>query len=126
MIEDPLDSFKRIYVENPSIAKERGRKTEADTRANVLDRVIHEVLKWPRSCVKREPFANPGYIDYEFTHGRKILLLEAKAQGESFIFPYQKQPKRRLKISGTLTTDKIVSEPPPCNWTLGLECQTGC
>ena len=29
---------------------------------------------------------------------------------KSFIFPYHKQPKRRLKISGALTTDKMVSD----------------
>lgn len=110
MSDEPLDRFKRIFLENPSLAQNRGRTTEADTRANVLDRLIHEVLEWPRDNVNREPFANPGYIDYQFSHGRPILLMEAKAEGESFAFPYQKQPKRHLKINGTLSSNKAVGE----------------
>ncbi len=109
MNNDPLDKFKKIYKENPSISKHRGRTTEADTRANVIDRVIHEILEWPRACVDREPFANPGFIDYLFTQGRPVLLLEAKAEGEYFIMPYKKNPRRNYKISGSLTTDKAIN-----------------
>ena len=107
-LDDALDVFKEIYRQNPDIGKDRGRATESDTRANVLDRVIHDVLGWPRSNVDREPFANPGYIDYAFHHGRPILLMEAKSEGVSFTLPYQKRPQRQLKISGTLSGDKGV------------------
>jgi hypothetical protein len=36
--------------------------------------------------------------------------MEAKAEGESFIFPYQRQPRRYLKISGTLSSNRAVGE----------------
>lgn len=36
-------------------------------------------------------------------------MLEAKAEGESFTFPHQRQPHRRMALDGTLMSDKTVS-----------------
>ncbi len=105
---DPLDAFKLIYEENPRISRDRGLTSESDTRANILDRIIHEVLLWPRIAVRREPFANPGYIDFMFTHGRPVMIWEAKSEGQAFSFPHRKQPRRRMKIAGTLTSDAFI------------------
>lgn len=104
---DPLDKFKAIYNNFSDIAVNRGRITEADTRANVLDRLIHEVLEWPREAVSRERYSKAGFLDYEFSRGVPILVLEAKAEGETFVVPHRKQSApQKLKISGTLSSDK--------------------
>src|ERR1700689_4065636 len=106
---DPLEKFKAIYTEFGSIGVNRGRITEADTRANILDRLIHEVLEWPREAVLRERYSKAGFLDYEFARAIPVLVLEAKAKGETFFFPYRKQATpQRLKISGALSSDKTT------------------
>lgn len=112
MLLEPLDKFREICESFPAVAVHRGRMTEADTRANLLDRIIHETLGWPRKLdvVSREPFANPGFIDYRFSHGRPVVLMEAKAAGETFVFPYRKIRRRTVKIESTLLTDPTLAE----------------
>ncbi|HEX4055303.1 MAG TPA: hypothetical protein VHX86_13650 [Tepidisphaeraceae bacterium] len=126
MNQDALDKYKAILNDNPDLAIHRGRQTEADTRANVLDRLIHDVLEWPRrpDVVTREPFANPGFIDYQFFHGRPLLLLEAKRAGITFSFPYRKQPRRILRIETGLLTDAKLSD--AVNQVQGYCNNTGC
>lgn len=108
---DPLDKFKAIYAEHAQQLKERGRDTESDTRANILDRVVHEVLGWPRAAVKRELYANPGFLDYELTSGRPLVVIEAKKSGGTFCLPHRgSKGVRTLKISGALSSEHGVDE----------------
>src|ERR1700733_637601 len=107
--QEPLDVFGQIYQDHAGININRGKETEADTRANILDRIIHEVLGWPREAVKREVFAKPGFLDYELSRGKPVIVVEAKASGVSFTIPHKKKDTpQKLKISGTLSTDKEI------------------
>jgi hypothetical protein len=105
---DAIEKFKLIYAENSAIAKTRGRITEADTRANILDRILHEVLEWPRSEVDREPHVNQGYIDFLVKHGRPIFVLEAKAEGETFSLPYRKAVRRKINVKNLFSMDPKI------------------
>jgi len=107
---DPIEKFKLIYKENPEIAKERGRKSETDTRSNILDRILHEVLGWARADVERETHINDGFIDYFVRHGRPIFILEAKAEGETFSLPIRKSPRRKMAIKSVFSLDKPIKE----------------
>lgn len=101
---DPLDQFKEVYKEFNSIRQNRGRITEADTRSALLDRLLHEVLRWPHSTIKREVYSEVGYLDYELIKGVSIAVLEAKAEGIAFEFPQRKyKSPQRLKINGVLS-----------------------
>jgi hypothetical protein len=112
---DALETFRKIYQDFGEFAKNRGKISESDTRANILDRVLYEVLKWPRESVRRETFSNPGYIDYEFNIGRPVLVLEAKAAGVAFSFPYQKtESVRHLKICGLLSASREAQREVVC------------
>jgi hypothetical protein len=109
MNTDPMYLFKEIYNDFGAFAQNRGRVTEADTRANILDRIIHGVLKWPPESVRRELYASPGFIDYELAAGRPILVLEAKASDVTFSLPHRKRTAvRRMKLDGSLTSDKAL------------------
>jgi hypothetical protein len=109
--DEALDVYKKVYNEWPEFAKARGRVSEADTRANILDRILHEVLGWPRDAVIREPHSKAGYLDYKLVKGGPSVIVEAKAQGESFVIPYRKHSKaQRLKIGGALATSKEIIE----------------
>ena len=84
---DPLDRSKQIYKDNPAITHSRGRTSEADTRANILDHLIHDVLLWPRDAVDRETYARPGFLDYVLVYGRPVLIIEAKSERTTFGLP---------------------------------------
>lgn len=62
---------------------------EADTRHQIIDPLIHDVLGWPRARVNVEEFIAPGYADYVLrrSDGSLILLLEAKRSGKTFELP---------------------------------------
>lgn len=107
--DESLTTFKKIYSDFGSFAKARGRISEADTRANILDRVIHGVLAWPSDAVKREPHTPVGYLDFELSKGIPIIVIEAKAKGETFVIPHKKHVGAQwMKIGGALTTDKTI------------------
>ncbi|GAA5481578.1 hypothetical protein [Haloferula sargassicola] len=64
-------------------------RNEADTRHQIIDRVIHDVLAWPRDRVRVENYANDGYADYLLldTEDSPILIVEAKKEGADFDLP---------------------------------------
>jgi hypothetical protein len=108
--DEPLNVFAQIYQDHAGININRGRETEADTRANIIDRVVHEVLGWPREAVKREVFAKPGFVDFELSRGKPIIVVEAKASGVCFVLPHKKRDvPQKYKISGAFSTDKEIN-----------------
>ena len=70
-------------------------RNEADTRHQIIDRLLHEVLSWPHDSVNCEEKVYPGYIDFVLRDkaGRANLLIEAKREGHYFVLP--------AKVSGT-------------------------
>jgi len=108
--KDPLEKFKEVYNNFAELCARRGEVTEEDTRANVIDRLIHEVLGWPRPNVNREVYVKPGFIDYELSVGIPKIVIEAKRSGKSFVFPHMKNCPKSFKISGSLITDKNIKE----------------
>lgn len=108
-LSDPVESLEKIYSQFGDFCQRRGRVSEADTRANIIDRILHQVLQWPRPSVAREVYATPGFLDYELTTTRPALVVEAKATGESFVIPHRKaSTAARLKISGVLRSNAAL------------------
>lgn len=104
---DSVEKLREIYAEFSSLCIKRGAEvSEADTRATVIDRILHEVLGWGHQNVHREVATNPGFLDYELTEGRPRIVVEAKNATKSFSMPYKKNSPKRLKISGILSTNK--------------------
>lgn len=62
---------------------------EADTRHQIIDRLLHDVLAWPRNAVSCEKHVHEGYMDYVLSDpaSRAILVIEAKREGKSFTLP---------------------------------------
>ena len=58
---------------------------EANTRHQIIDTVIHQILSWPKEAVFCEEYIKHGYADYLLMHDeRKHLIIEAKREGEYF------------------------------------------
>jgi hypothetical protein len=110
-MKDRFVTLGRIYSEFAAFCQNRGRVSEADTRATLIDRLLHEVLDWPRASVAREVVVSPGYIDYVLSAPRPSIVLEAKASGESFFVPFVKTEKAaRLKINGVLRSNSALQQ----------------
>jgi hypothetical protein len=85
---------------------------EADTRARIIDEVVHVVLSWPKAAVRRECFVDPGYMDYAFvrTDGQFVLVLEAKKEGTYFELPeslIKKGEATYIQVKTLMTDDEI-------------------
>ena len=100
--DEALQKFTEIFSAFGEFAQTRGRVSEADTRANIIDRILHEVLAWPREAVKREPHSKAGYLDYKLIRGIPFICVEAKAEGETFVIPYRKHAAAQRGQSITL------------------------
>ncbi len=73
------------------VASIEGRSlNEANTRHQIIDPLLHDVMGWPRARVKCEEYISPGFADYvlERSDGSNILLIEAKKEGHFFTLPH--------------------------------------
>lgn len=87
---------------------------EADTRHQIIDVVLHEILCWPRSSVSCESYINPGYADYVLLgrRERNIIFVEAKKTGVFFQLPVTLNDGNRSQFISikTLLTDPAISK----------------
>ncbi len=85
---------------------------EADTRHQLIDIIIHDVLSWPRSLTDCESYISPGYSDYRLKdrNNRLLLFIEAKKEGVYFNTPINFDNKILSKYVAikTLLTDKNI------------------
>jgi energy-coupling factor transporter ATP-binding protein EcfA2 len=57
-------------------------ETEQDTRFQLIDRLLVEVLGWPRGEISTEPHVESGYVDYLLGNSdHSQLVIEAKRHG---------------------------------------------
>src|SRR5438477_1218549 len=59
-----LDVLRKINQDFSAFMVGKGSVSEADTRANLIDKVLVQVLGWPESAITREEHVDRGYIDY--------------------------------------------------------------
>ncbi|MBI1281985.1 MAG: hypothetical protein GC179_27920 [Anaerolineaceae bacterium] len=80
---------------------------EAQTRFDVIDRIIRNVLGWQFGQVSVEERTDVGNIDYLLRSANYSVIVEAKKSGASFPSPTR---KAQLKLSGSvLSTGEINS-----------------
>lgn len=85
-------------------------ENEAQTRYDVIDRLIREVLGWRHGTVRVEEYAptdeKAGYVDYILRLGDASIVVEAKKIGASFPTPTDKS---KLKIGGAVLSSGDIS-----------------
>jgi len=68
-------------------AQQSKTRNEATTRLHLIDTLIFECLAWRREEVRAEEHNRAGFADYTFRCPRRILILEAKKEGDYFQLP---------------------------------------
>ncbi len=105
------DSPHDIAIKLVSEIQERSFN-EADTRHKIIDRILHEVLCWPKILTLHESFIDPGYADYRLKkkNDEDLIFLEAKKEGVYFSLPnnFNKDLCSKLVSVKTLLTDPNI------------------
>ncbi len=79
-------------------------RNEAQTRFDVIDRVLKDVLGWPHDRITVESHNDNGYTDYELRNHGTLAILEAKREGLSFRLPDDLP-------AGTCMIQPLISDP---------------
>lgn len=106
-----IDVLKELAIDFAGFRDGRGRVSEADTRAKVIDRILKEVLQWPEHAMSREDHVHSGFIDYTLrVRDRQYVAVEAKREGVTFSLPTDRAAHRRLRLDGALTSDQSTKD----------------
>jgi hypothetical protein len=62
-------------------------RNEAATRFDLIDRLLLEVLNWPREQVRPEEHSASGFADYVLGRPQRQFVIEAKREGHAFRLP---------------------------------------
>ena len=73
------------YTENS------GQRNEATTRVQLIDKIFFNCLGWSTDDVIAEEPHGKDYTDYTFFAPRRVLIVEAKKEGDYFELPAGKQ-----------------------------------
>lgn len=85
---------------------------EADTRFQIIDRLLRDVLGWPNRSFQMETATVEGFADYHLMRpsGKPVLIVEAKRTGVYFDLPANfnhKKPFRAVKTRTLLTAEAV-------------------
>lgn len=104
--------ISEIYeqINKEAFSKNLENESEAQTRFDIIDRLIKEVLQWQHGQISIEPHTTgirDGYIDYLLISGDKKIIVEAKKVGATFPSPTK---KRKLKLTGAILGKGAINE----------------
>lgn len=88
---------------DPTPGVQEGRN-EAQTRFDIIDRIVKEVLHWPVDKIRVEKSSDSGFTDYELVETGTLAILEAKREGIGFTLPLDLP-------AGVCAIDPLVSNP---------------
>ena len=97
-------------INQKALARELENKSEAQTRFDIIDRLIKEVLQWEHGQISVEPHTTgvrEGYIDYLLIAGDYRIIIEAKKIGASFPSPTK---RKKLKLTGTILGNGAIKD----------------
>lgn len=86
---------------------------EADTRFQIIDTILIDILKWPRETITNEKYINGNRADYVLKKSdRPILIIESKRNEDYFEVPQNanfKNGYQKISIEKLITDDRIKS-----------------
>lgn len=104
-VSETYDNIKKQIA-----TKDLASDSEAQTRFDIIDRIIREVLYWQHGQISVEENSdgrNKGYVDYILRAGDYVIVIEAKKVGSTFPNPTK---KKKLKLSGSILSSGEISK----------------
>lgn len=96
-ISETFDDLQE-FVKNKDLTS----TSEAQTRFDIIDRIIREVLQWKHGQIEVEELDvgdKIGYVDYILRSNGSTIIIEAKKIGAAFPIPTR---KKKLKLTGSV------------------------
>ena len=87
-------------IHKKALSKKLENESEAQTRFDLIDRIIKEILQYNYGQISVEKFSEgtkTGYIDYLLIVGDYRIIIEAKKVGAAFPSPTR---RKKLKLTG--------------------------
>lgn len=103
-------SEKYFEIQKEAFNKKLSNESEAQTRFDVIDRIIREILQWSHGQISVEEFSQgekSGFIDYKLVSADYTVVIEAKRVGVSFPSPTK---QKKLKLSGPVLGSGAISD----------------
>ena len=103
-------SEKYDLIKQDAISKELNNESEAQTRFDIIDRIIKEILQWKHGQISVEEFVKgekEAYIDYLLKCGDLKIVIEAKKIGASFPNPTR---RKKLKLTGSVLSEGEIGK----------------
>ncbi|MBE9576854.1 hypothetical protein [Flavobacterium proteolyticum] len=97
-------------IHKKGLNRDLENESEAQTRFDLIDRIIREILQWEHGQISVEPHTTgekSGYIDYLLTAGDYKIIIEAKKIGAAFPTPTK---RKKLKVDGTILGTGEIKE----------------
>ena len=70
------EALKKLQNEFKDFCNRYGEVSEADTRVNLIDKILVQICRWPESNIKRETHSDSGYSDYFLdAFGKKQIVV---------------------------------------------------
>ncbi|WP_222845005.1 hypothetical protein, partial [Kocuria sp. CNJ-770] len=79
--------LERLAIREGDAAADDLTRNEAQTRFDLIDSVIKDVLHWPADKIRVEQRLPDGYTDYELVEAGTLAIVEAKREGVGFVLP---------------------------------------
>ncbi|WP_207435999.1 hypothetical protein [Sabulibacter ruber] len=92
--------YDKILAE--ALNKDLANESEAQTRFDIIDRIVRDVLQYQYGQVSVEEYTfgkKEGYVDYLLKCGDYIIIIEAKKIGSAFPTPTK---RKKLKLTGSV------------------------
>lgn len=104
VVDDSEQSFSKILEEvNSNI---ENIVSEEDSKIQIINRLLTEVLGWPHSSISAENHHENGFSDYIIKESdSNAFLIEAKRIGKLSINTAERNKVRYLKLSGSSLTN---------------------
>lgn len=85
---------------------------EADTRFQIIDTILVDILKWPKDIIQNEKYINGNRADYVLKgkNERPLLIIESKKNGTYFDLPKNangNKPFQKITVEKLLTDENI-------------------
>lgn len=109
MTDWAVDSFVLDEIKKAVGEKDLSHESEAQTRFDIIDRILREFLGWNYGQIKVEPrksLEEQGYVDYILRANDIRIVVEAKKLGASFPSPTKAE---RLKLRGMVLAKQPIA-----------------
>ena len=91
MLDQGFAQLETLIAAEAEREPDLASRNEAQTRFDLIDILLEQVLEWPKARIVVENRVDDGYTDYELQDSGTVAVVEAKREGIGFLLPPEAQ-----------------------------------